>query len=209
MQDGWEEGGGAFNFYIFYFSLLRKWYVSVPMTTGDVLKEVRGNQVAFQDCFIANSLFLLTFPLLTIPEIPGFLPISSPRGSQLIANWAACVPSFVVVVADMETFQTNDSFHTWTRIRVPPNILTEDERHNVSDVTLSRDGIFFLINGVLYLKNYNTFTRLGSNANLPDGGIIGITSRKWCWINYLLKVSKRLHIYVYYTHTFRYIYWTV
>ena len=117
------------------------------MTTGDVLKEVRGNQVAFQDCFIANSLFLLTFPLLTIPEIPGFLPITSPRGSQLIANWAACVPSFVVVVADMETFQTNDSFHTWTRIRVPPNILTEDERHNVSDVTLSRDGIFFLING--------------------------------------------------------------
>ena len=103
------------------------------MTENDALKEVRGNRAAFLDCFVANSLFLLTFPLLTIPEIPGFLPISSPRGSQLIANWAACVPSFVVVVADMETFQTNDSFLTWTRIRVPPNILTEDERHNVSD----------------------------------------------------------------------------
>ncbi|KAB0342644.1 hypothetical protein FD754_019570 [Muntiacus muntjak] len=168
-----------------------KWYISVPMTKSDVLKEVKGNPVAFQDCFIANSLFLLTSPMLTIPEIPGFLPISSPRGSQLIASWAACSPSFVVVVADMETFQTNDSFHTWTRIRVPPNILTEDERHNVSDVTLSRDGIFFLINGILYLKNYNTFTRLGSNANLPDGGIIGITSRRWCWINYLLKDKER------------------
>ncbi|KAB0376539.1 hypothetical protein FD755_010983 [Muntiacus reevesi] len=168
-----------------------KWYISVPMTKSDVLKEVKGNPVAFQDCFIANSLFLLTSPMLTIPEIPGFLPISSPRGIQLIASWAACSPSFVVVVADMETFQTNDSFHTWTRIRVPPNILTEDERHNVSDVTLSRDGIFFLINGILYLKNYNTFTRLGSNANLPDGGIIGITSRRWCWINYLLKDKER------------------
>ncbi|XDB58469.1 hypothetical protein ABFV05_012085 [Capra hircus] len=168
-----------------------KWYISVPMTENDALKEVRGNRAAFLDCFVANSLFLLTFPLLTIPEIPGFLPISSPRGSQLIANWAACVPSFVVVVADMETFQTNDSFLTWTRIRVPPNILTEDERHNVSDVILSQDGIFFLINGILYLKNYDTFTRLGSNANLPDGGIIGITSRKWCWINYFLKDKER------------------
>ena len=157
-----------------------------------MLKEIRGNQVAFQDCFTADIFFLLTFSLLTIPEIPGFLPVSSPQGSQLMADWAACVPSFVVVVADMETFQTNDSFRTWTRIRVPPNILTDDERHSVSDVTLSQDGIFFLINGILYFKNYNAFKGLGSNVNLPDGGIIGITSRKWCWINYLLKVSKKI-----------------
>ncbi|XP_059866743.1 cation channel sperm-associated auxiliary subunit epsilon [Delphinus delphis] len=167
------------------------WHISIPMTENDVLKEIRGNQVAFQDCFTADIFFLLTFSLLTIPEIPEFLPISSPQGSQLMADWATCAPSFVVVVADMETFQTNDSFRTWTRIRVPPNILTDDERHSVSDVTLSQDGIFFLINGILYLKNYNAFKGLGSNVNLPDGGIIGITSRKWCWINYLLKNKGR------------------
>ncbi|XP_064450493.1 cation channel sperm-associated auxiliary subunit epsilon [Mirounga angustirostris] len=167
------------------------WHILIPMTTDDVLKEIKGNQVAFQDCFIADFLFLLTFPLLTIPEIPGFLPISSPHGSQLIAAWADCVPSSVVVVADMETFQTNDSFRTWTRIRVPPNILTEDERHSVSDVSLSQDGIFFLINGILYIKSFTGFKRLGISENLPASGIIGITTRKWCWVKYLLKAKRR------------------
>ncbi|XP_058389503.1 cation channel sperm-associated auxiliary subunit epsilon [Diceros bicornis minor] len=166
------------------------WHVSVPMTADDILKEIRGNQVAFQDCFIADFLLLLTFPLLTIPEMPGFLPISSPRGSQLMADWSACVPASVVVVADMETFQTNDSFRTWTRIRVPPNTLTDNERHSVSDVNLSQDGIFFLINGILYIKSFHAFTRLGRNESLPDGGIIGITSRKWCWVKYLLKAKR-------------------
>uniref|UniRef100_A0A8D0WXN9 Catsper channel auxiliary subunit epsilon n=1 Tax=Sus scrofa TaxID=9823 RepID=A0A8D0WXN9_PIG len=166
------------------------WQITIPMNS-DVLKEIEGNQVAFQDCFIADILFLLTTPLLTMPEIPGFLPISSPQGSQLIADWAACVPSSVVVVADMETFQTNNSFHTWTRIRVPPNILTDDERHSVSDVTLSEDGIFFLINDILYIKKFSAFTRLGEDVNLPNGGIIGITSRKWCWVKYLLKDKGR------------------
>ncbi|XP_058557734.1 cation channel sperm-associated auxiliary subunit epsilon isoform X1 [Neofelis nebulosa] len=167
------------------------WHISVPMTTDDVLKEIKGNQVAFQDCFIADVLFLLTFPLLTMPEIPDSLPITSPQGSQLILAWATCVLSSVVVVADMETFQTNDSFRTWTRIRVPPNILTDDERHNVSDVNISWDGIFFLINGILYIKTFTAFKRLGRNENLPDGGIIGITSRKWCWARHLLKSKIR------------------
>ncbi|XP_054432660.1 cation channel sperm-associated auxiliary subunit epsilon [Pteronotus mesoamericanus] len=167
------------------------WSISIPMAVDDALKEIKGNQVAFQDCFVANSFFMLTFPLLTIPEHPSFLPISSPRGSQLMSSWQACVPSFAVVVSDMETFQTNDSFRTWTRIRVPPNALTDDERHSVSAVILSRDGIFFLINGVLYVKSFTAFTRLGSKENLPEGGIVGITSRKWCWVKYLLKASER------------------
>ncbi|KAM5204731.1 cation channel sperm-associated auxiliary subunit epsilon isoform 3-T3 [Hipposideros larvatus] len=162
------------------------WQISVPMST-DAIKLIKGNKAAFQDCFIADLLFVLTFPLLTIPEIPGFLPISSPRGSQLISDWYACYAAYAIAVADMETFQTNDSFRTWTRIRVPPNILTDDERHSVSDAKLSQDGIFFLIRGTLYLKNFTAFTRLGSNENLPEGGIIGITSRKWCWLKYYLK----------------------
>ncbi|XP_070111780.1 cation channel sperm-associated auxiliary subunit epsilon isoform X3 [Equus przewalskii] len=175
--------------FLWYYKVMT-WHISVPMTAGDMLKEIRGNQVAFQDCFIADFLFLLTVPLLTIPEIPGSLPISSPRGSQLMADWYDCVLSFVVVVADMETFQTNDSFRTWTRVRVPPNILTDDERHSVSDMNLSQDGIFFLINGILYVKSFHEFTRLGRNVDLPDGGIIGITSRKWCWVRYLMKAKR-------------------
>lgn len=200
VQVGWEKRERSFYFSIFYFFLLRTWRIVVPMTLDDMLKEIKGNQVAFQDCFTADFLFVLAFPLMTVSEIPGFLPISSPRGSQLMAAWTACVPSFVVVVADMETFQTNDSFHSWTTVRVPPNILTDDERHNVSDVSLSRDGIFFLINGVLYIKSFTEFKRLGVSENLPNSGIIGITTRKWCWINYLLKVSKRLYICILHLH---------
>nr|KAF6395086.1 catsper channel auxiliary subunit epsilon [Rousettus aegyptiacus] len=163
------------------------WRISLPLVADDALKEIKGNKVAFQDCFIEDYLFLLTFPFLTIPEIPGFLPVTSPRGSQLIADWNSCFPSGVVLVADMETFQTNDSFRTWTRIRVPPNILTDDERHNVSDVNLYWSGIFFLINGIVYFRNLTAFTRLGNNENLPEGGIIGLSSRKWCWSKYKLK----------------------
>ncbi|XP_062938965.1 cation channel sperm-associated auxiliary subunit epsilon [Cynocephalus volans] len=170
------------------------WQITIPMT-NDVLKEVQGNQVAFQDCLIADVLFLLTFPLLTMPEIPGFLPLSSPTGSQLMAVQSACIPSSVVVVSDTETFQTNDSFYTWTRVRVPPNILSDDERRSVADVDLSWDGIFFLINGVLYVKTSLEFKRLGRDENVSDAGIIGITSRRWCWDKYLLKVTRnRSHI---------------
>lgn len=191
-----------FNSYLLC-SLLRAWHISVPMAANDIAKDIRGNQVTFQDCFVADILFLMGFPWLTIPEIPSFLPISSPLGSQLMIVWDACVPSSIVLVADIETFQTNDSFRTWTRIRVPPSILTDEERSNVSDVSLSHDGIFFLINGILYLKNLTTFAKLGSKENLPEGGIIGITTRKWCWMDYLLKVSKILHICIY-TYTFKY-----
>ncbi|XP_059533249.1 cation channel sperm-associated auxiliary subunit epsilon-like [Myotis daubentonii] len=167
------------------------WHISLPMSGKDIIKEIRGNQVTFQDCFVADILFLLGFPWFTIPEVPGFLPITSPLGSQLMIVWDTCAPSSIVLVADMETFQTNDSFRTWTSIRVPPNILTDEERSNVSDVNLSRDGIFFLINGILYLKSSTRFAKLGRKENLPEGEIIGIKSRRWCWHSYLSKANKR------------------
>ncbi|XP_070929519.1 cation channel sperm-associated auxiliary subunit epsilon isoform X6 [Macaca nemestrina] len=167
------------------------WHIMVPMTRDDALKEIRGNQVTFQDCFIADFLIVLTFPSLTIPEIPGSLPISSPRGSQLMVSWDACVVASVVLVTDMETFQTNDSFRTWTRIRVPPGSLSDAERRSVADVIVSRDGVFFLTNGVLYQKSFRGFLKLGRILNLPNGGIIGISSRKWCWVKYLSKAKER------------------
>ncbi|XP_058165387.1 cation channel sperm-associated auxiliary subunit epsilon [Dasypus novemcinctus] len=167
------------------------WKFIVPMTTDDIVKNIKGNQVVFQDCFIADVVFLLTFPLLTIPEIPGYLSISSPKGSSLISDWNSCVPSSAVLVNEMETFQTNDSFSTWTRIRVPPNILTDDERHSVTAVTLTWDGVYFLIKGTLYLKDFFRFKRLGTSENLPNNGIIGVISRKWCWSKYIFKSKGR------------------
>ncbi|XP_066216243.1 cation channel sperm-associated auxiliary subunit epsilon [Saccopteryx leptura] len=167
------------------------WYISVPMAPDDLLKEIKGNQVAFQDCFIADFLFLLTVPLPTIPETSGSLPISSPPGSQLITDWDVCVPTFAVVVADTETFQTNNSFRTWTRIRVPPNILTDEERRNVSDVNIFQGRILFLINGIIYVKTFTNFTRLEIKEKLPEDRILGIASRKWCWVKYLMKGKRR------------------
>lgn len=148
----------------------------------------------FQDCFIADFTFLLTYPVWLLPEIPEFVPISSPTGSQLMLSWDACFPSLAVVVADMETFKTNDSFNTWTRVRISPNSLNDSERHNVSAVLLLRDDIYFLINGVLYLYDNKKLTKLGRQQHLPEGEIIGITSRRWCWIKYISKVSERLCI---------------
>ncbi|XP_036925450.1 cation channel sperm-associated protein subunit epsilon [Sturnira hondurensis] len=175
------------------------WSVYLPMEKDDTLKEIKGNQVSFQDCFVANYFFQLSFSFLTIPEFPGFLPITVPRGRPLMSTWEACVPSSVVVVADTETFQTNDSFRTWTRIRVPPSSLTDSERRGVSAVAISYNRIFFLINGVIYVKTASAFRRLGSKENLPESGIVGIATRKWCWTKYLMKASKRRSIMVVWT----------
>ncbi|XP_069879269.1 cation channel sperm-associated auxiliary subunit epsilon-like isoform X2 [Dipodomys merriami] len=166
------------------------WTVQIPMASDDVLKEIKGNQVAFQDCFIAHLPFLLTVPMPTIPEAPGSLPLMSPSGTPLITVWNACVPSFVVVVTNMETFQTNDSFHTWTRVRVPPNALSDSERRSVTDVILLNQGTVFLIKGSLYLRTLQEFKRLQSNNGLPKGGIRGIETRRWCGGMYTYKIKR-------------------
>ncbi|XP_048213457.1 cation channel sperm-associated auxiliary subunit epsilon [Perognathus longimembris pacificus] len=167
------------------------WTVEIPMTSDDVLKEIKGNRVDFQDCFIANLPFLLMAPLRTIPEDPGFLPLTSPAGTPLMTVWSTCRFSLVVVVASMETFQTNDSFHTWTRVRVPPGVLSDVERHSVTDVILLTQEIVFLIKGSLYLRTLQEFTRLQSNEGLPRDGIRGIETRTWCASMYVFKVSGR------------------
>ncbi|XP_059136069.1 cation channel sperm-associated auxiliary subunit epsilon isoform X1 [Peromyscus eremicus] len=167
------------------------WVVSLPMSSDDLMKEIRGNKVAFQDCFIANLAFLLTFPVMTIAETPGDLPLTLPPGSPLMSTWSSCIPTFAVLLTDTETFQTNNSFRTWTRIRVPPGILSNAQRRNVSDVALFNNGIMFLINGAIYLKTRRTFEKLDSSQGVPETEIIGIQRRRWCPVRYLLKNAKK------------------
>nr|XP_020011979.1 uncharacterized protein C1orf101 homolog [Castor canadensis] len=166
------------------------WTIQLPMTKTDVIKELKGNQVAFEDCFVSPLPFLLSFPFSTVPETPGYLPITSPAGSPLMSVSSTCIPSFAVLVSDMETFQTNDSFHTWTRVRVDPKILSDSERHSVSSVTLAGQGIFFLINGAVYLMSVNQLKKLQGDHGIPDNGIVGIKSRRWCGINTFFKNQK-------------------
>ncbi|XP_008847409.1 cation channel sperm-associated protein subunit epsilon [Nannospalax galili] len=166
------------------------WVIRLPMTSEDLLKEIKGNQVAFQDCFIANLPFLLTFPMLTMPEIPQYLPLTLPAGSPLMTTWSACVPSFALVISELETFQTNDSFRTWVAVRVPPNVLSDADRHSVEAVSLLKTRIIFLIKGTLYLKTPSTFKKLESSTGLPVGRILGISRRRWCWIKYFSKTFR-------------------
>ncbi|KAL6037245.1 hypothetical protein STEG23_000010, partial [Scotinomys teguina] len=165
------------------------WVIRLPMSSDDLMKEIRGNKVAFQDCFISNLAFLLTFPMITMPEQLGDLPLTLPPGSPLISTWLSCIPTFAVLVTDKDTFQTNNSFHTWTRLRVPPGVLSDAERHNVTDVALFNSGIIFLINGAIYLKTRRTFEKLGPNKGAPDTEIIGIKKRRWCQIRYIFKLT--------------------
>ncbi|XP_036058528.1 cation channel sperm-associated protein subunit epsilon [Onychomys torridus] len=167
------------------------WVVHLPMSSDDLMKEIRGNKVAFQDCFISNLKFLLTFPVVTIAENPKDLPLMLPHGSPLMSTWDSCIPTFAVLVTDRETFQTNNSFHTWTRIRVPPGILSDAERRNVSDVALFKNGIMFLINGAIYLKTRKTFEKLDSSKGVPETEIIGIQRRRWCTVKYLFKSARK------------------
>lgn len=184
-----RERRDHFSSFSFFFSL-RTWVVNLPMSSDDLMKEIRGNKVAFQDCFISNLAFLLTFPVITIAETPGDLPLTLPRGSPLMSTWSSCIPTFAVLLTDTETFQTNNSFRTWTRIRVPPGILSDAQRHNVSDVALFNNGIMFLINGAIYLKTKRTFEKLDSTQGVPETEIIGIQRRRWCPVRYLFKVSE-------------------
>nr|XP_044988980.1 cation channel sperm-associated protein subunit epsilon [Jaculus jaculus] len=175
------------------------WVVNVPMTSEDVIKQIKSNPVAFQDCFIADFSFLLTFPILTIPEHSHHLPITLPAGSPVMCAWIACVVTYAILISDQETIQTNDSFLTWTRIRVPSNVLSDAERHNVTDVDLSKAGIFFVINSMLYLKTSTSFKKVGRNKGLPESGLLGITTRKWCWIKSLFKNERRKSIMIAWT----------
>ncbi|XP_076404149.1 cation channel sperm-associated auxiliary subunit epsilon isoform X5 [Peromyscus maniculatus bairdii] len=175
------------------------WVVNLPMSSDDLMKEIRGNKVAFQDCFISNLAFLLTFPVITMAETPGDLPLTLPRGSPLMSTWSSCIPTFAVLLTDTETFQTNNSFRTWTRIRVPPGILSDAQRHNVSDVALFNNGIMFLINGAIYLKTKRTFEKLDSTQGVPETEIIGIQRRRWCPVRYLFKSARKKSLFAIWT----------
>ncbi|XP_057625900.1 cation channel sperm-associated auxiliary subunit epsilon [Chionomys nivalis] len=172
-------------------SLEGTWNITVPMSSDDVVKEIRGTKVAFQDCFISNRPFLLTFPLLILSSGPADLPVTLPAGSPLMGGSGVCVYTFSVLVTEDETFQTNDSFLTWTRIRVPPGVLSETERRNVSDVTILKGAIVFIINGGIYVKTEGSFRRLGKKDGAPETGVVGVSRRKWCKVRYLFKFEKK------------------
>lgn len=178
-------------FFSLIFLLLRTWIIHLPMTSDDIIKQIRGNKVSFQDCFIASLQFLLTFPMSVISDPPEYEPLTLPAGSPLLVSWHTCIPTYVLLATEHETFQTNNSFQTWTKVRAPPGILTEAQRHSLRDVILLDQRILFLVEGTIYLKTKDTFVIIDENYGIAGTGILGFSRRRWCQIRYLYKVSER------------------
>ena len=164
------------------------------MSTDDLAKVIRGNKVAFQDCLVANLYFLLAFPMTTVSDPADYLPLALPAGSPMVISWHTCISTFALLATDQELFQTNDSFGTWTRVRVPPGILSDDERHTVRDVILYENGILILVGTTVYLKRDNEFRKLNESNGISETGILGFSKRRWCQIRYLYKVSERWYM---------------
>lgn len=188
-----KEGSGCqLLFFLFLiFLLLRTWVIHLPMSSDDIAKVIRGNKVAFQDCFIANLYFMLTYPMTIISEPPGYEPLTVPPGSPLMLSWDTCISTFALLATDQETFQTNDSFQTWTRVRAPPGILSDAQRHSLRDVIIFDQGTLFLVDGTVYLRTEDEFTKLDESRGISETGILGLSKRRWCQIRYLYKVSER------------------
>lgn len=161
------------------------------MSTDDIAKVIQGNNVDFQDCRIADLHFLLTFPMEIVLEPPGYLPLTLPPGSPLMLSWDTCISTFALLATDQETFQTNDSFQTWTRVRAPPGILSDAQRHSLRDVIIFDQGTLFLVDGTVYLRTEDEFTKLDESRGISETGILGFSKRRWCQIRYLYKVSER------------------
>ncbi|XP_038947377.1 cation channel sperm-associated auxiliary subunit epsilon isoform X9 [Rattus norvegicus] len=167
------------------------WIIHLPMTSDDIIKQIRGNKVSFQDCFIASLQFLLTFPMNVISDPPEYEPLSLPAGSPLLASWHTCIPTFVLLATEHETFQTNNSFQTWTKVRAPPGVLTEAQRHSLRDVILLDQRILFLVEGTIYLKTKDSFKIIDENNGIAGTGILGFSKRRWCQIRYLYKLASK------------------
>ncbi|GAB1285772.1 Cation channel sperm-associated auxiliary subunit epsilon [Apodemus speciosus] len=170
------------------------WVIHIPMSTDDLAKVLRGNKVAFQDCLVANLYFLLAFPMVTISDPDDYLPLTLPAGAPMLISWHTCISTFALLATDQELFQTNDSFRTWTKIRAPPGILSDAERHSLRDVILLENGILILVGTTVYLKRENEFTRLNESNGISRDGILGFSKRRWCQIRYLYKFSARKSI---------------
>ncbi|XP_006497147.1 cation channel sperm-associated auxiliary subunit epsilon isoform X1 [Mus musculus] len=177
------------------------WVIHLPMSSDDIAKVIRGNKVAFQDCFIANLYFMLTYPMTIISEPPGYEPLTVPPGSPLMLSWDTCISTFALLATDQETFQTNDSFQTWTRVRAPPGILSDAQRHSLRDVIIFDQGTLFLVDGTVYLRTEDEFTKLDESRGISETGILGFSKRRWCQIRYLYKLASKKSILIAWSKT--------
>ncbi|XP_029766897.1 cation channel sperm-associated protein subunit epsilon [Terrapene carolina triunguis] len=158
----------------------------------DIITNIHGKAIAFQDCFVLDSPFIISRPEEPFPNNVSDNSLCSPAGSEPYIEWSACFPTTALLLSEFGTFHTNDGFITYKEIKAPSHILDFDLSHKVTDIVLTDDGILFLIMGTVYKRESNQFFKLGPEYNLPETGITGIQSRLWCSSEYPVQSGGKL-----------------
>ncbi|XP_019356159.2 cation channel sperm-associated auxiliary subunit epsilon isoform X2 [Alligator mississippiensis] len=174
------------------FTDLGLWKIKVPANSDDIITIIRGKAIAFQDCFVQDTPYILSRPEQPFFNNANDISLSSPAGSDIYIVWSACFPTTALVLTDFGTFHTNDGFRTSKEIKAPSHILASNLAQNVTAVALADDGILFLINGNIYKRESNDFFKLGTDYDLSEGDIIGVQSRVWCPSEYPMKSGRKL-----------------
>ncbi|KAH1172575.1 hypothetical protein KIL84_016414 [Mauremys mutica] len=171
----------------------------------DIITNIHGKAIAFQDCFVLDSPFIISRPEEPFPNNVNDNSLCSPAGSEPFIEWSACFPTTALLLSEFGTFHTNDGFITYKEIKAPAHILGFDLSHKVTDIVLTNDGILFLIMGTVYKRESNRFFKLGSEYNLPETGITGIQSRLWCSSEYPVQSGRKLSTVAIWTPTEQYL----
>ncbi|XP_025897122.1 cation channel sperm-associated protein subunit epsilon [Nothoprocta perdicaria] len=150
------------------------WTVDVPAESEDIIITIHGKAIAFQECFVLDTPFIIPRPKQSFPSKKNDTSLCAPKNSDMTITWSACFPTTAVLLTDFGTFYTSDGFKTYDEIKVPSDALTQGLNNNVTDVALTDNGILFLING------------------LPEKKISGICSRYWCPLVYPVRNGSQL-----------------
>ncbi|XP_074078967.1 cation channel sperm-associated auxiliary subunit epsilon-like isoform X2 [Macrotis lagotis] len=167
------------------------WEAQIPITKKNLFMIIKGNSVAFQDCFIADYLFLLSSVTLTFSQDPSYLPLTTNDENLVYFDWPPCFPSTAAAISHWEALFTKDAFSTSEKIRIPPNILREEERRNIEDIGLIEKGILFLTAGFVYLRTTDKFIKLDQKFGIPPN-VKGLNTRNFCWPEFTPKEGLKL-----------------
>ncbi|KAM8809816.1 cation channel sperm-associated auxiliary subunit epsilon [Eudromia elegans] len=173
-------------------SIFRLWTVNIPAESEDIIINIHGKAIAFQECFVLDTPFIIPRPKQSFPSKKNDTSLCAPRNSDMSITWSACFPTTAVLLTDFGTFYTSDAFKTYEEIKVPSDVLTQGLNKNVTGVGLTANGILFLINGSIYKRESNLFFKLGAEHKLPEKKITGICSRYWCPLVYPLQNGSQL-----------------
>nr|XP_020837756.1 uncharacterized protein C1orf101 homolog [Phascolarctos cinereus] len=159
------------------------WETHVPLTKTNLFMQIKGNSVALQDCFIADYIFLLSYVSLTFSQNPEYVKMTLKDEQNILFDWPPCFPATIATVSHWETLFTKDAFNTSEKIRIPPNSLTEEERHDIQEVCIIEEGIVVLTKGSVYLRRKTDFIPLDKKFGIPPN-VTGIKTRTYCWPGY-------------------------